>query len=132
VSPFTVNSTAKVKNLNADQLDGLDSAALQKRVKRDLCRRDGGAGRQQQRQRLLPDGGDRRRWLELDRERRYLAEGETSSPPPTPTIWSYLVHAAVESDQAARAAAAAGRPGGLPAAPTPTKQHPVEQHEPTR
>jgi Phage Tail Collar Domain len=32
VSPFTVNSTTKVGSLNADQLDGLDSAALQKRV----------------------------------------------------------------------------------------------------
>jgi hypothetical protein len=32
VSPFTVNSTGKVANLNADQLDGLDSTALQKRV----------------------------------------------------------------------------------------------------
>jgi hypothetical protein len=32
VSPFTVNSSTKVGGLNADQLDGLDSAALQKRV----------------------------------------------------------------------------------------------------
>jgi hypothetical protein len=32
VAPFTVNSTTKVGALNADQLDGLDSAALQKRV----------------------------------------------------------------------------------------------------
>src|SRR5262245_4305037 len=31
-APFTVNSTTKVGGLNADQLDGLDSAALQKRV----------------------------------------------------------------------------------------------------
>jgi hypothetical protein len=32
VAPFTVNSSTKVGNLNADLLDGLDSAALQKRV----------------------------------------------------------------------------------------------------
>ena len=32
VAPFSVNSTAKVNNLNADRLDGLDSPALQKRV----------------------------------------------------------------------------------------------------
>jgi hypothetical protein len=32
VAPFTVSSTAKVGALNADQLDGLDSSALQKRV----------------------------------------------------------------------------------------------------
>jgi hypothetical protein len=32
LSPFKVNSSAKVQSLNADQLDGLDSAALQKRV----------------------------------------------------------------------------------------------------
>src|SRR5262245_15733474 len=32
VKPFTVNSSTKVGNLNADLLDGLDSAALQKRV----------------------------------------------------------------------------------------------------
>jgi hypothetical protein len=32
VSPFTVSSQAKVTNLNADKLDGLDSSALQKRV----------------------------------------------------------------------------------------------------
>jgi hypothetical protein len=32
VKPFTVNSQAKVGNLNADLLDGLDSPALQKRV----------------------------------------------------------------------------------------------------
>jgi hypothetical protein len=32
VAPFTVNSTTKVTNLNTDQLDGLDSSALQKRV----------------------------------------------------------------------------------------------------
>jgi hypothetical protein len=32
VAPLKVNSTTKVANLNADQLDGLDSAALQKRV----------------------------------------------------------------------------------------------------
>ena len=31
-APFTVSSTAKVKNLNADLLDGLDSAKLQLRV----------------------------------------------------------------------------------------------------
>jgi hypothetical protein len=31
-SPFTVNSTAKVNNLNADLLDGLDSSQLQLRV----------------------------------------------------------------------------------------------------
>jgi hypothetical protein len=30
--PFTVNSTTKVANLNADLLDGIDSTALQKRV----------------------------------------------------------------------------------------------------
>jgi hypothetical protein len=30
--PFTVNSATKVTNLNADQLDGLDSSALQRRV----------------------------------------------------------------------------------------------------
>jgi hypothetical protein len=32
VSPFTVSSTAKVANLNSDQLDGLDSNQLQRRV----------------------------------------------------------------------------------------------------
>jgi hypothetical protein len=32
VTPFKVSSATKVANLNADQLDGLDSAALQKRV----------------------------------------------------------------------------------------------------
>jgi hypothetical protein len=32
LSPFTVNSATKVKNLNADLLDGVDSTALQKRV----------------------------------------------------------------------------------------------------
>jgi len=32
VAPFTVNSQTKVGALNADQLDGLDSSALQKRV----------------------------------------------------------------------------------------------------
>jgi hypothetical protein len=32
VAPFSVNSATKVNNLNADQLDGLDSTALQKRV----------------------------------------------------------------------------------------------------
>ena len=32
VTPFKVNSTTKVASLNADQLDGLDSSALQKRV----------------------------------------------------------------------------------------------------
>jgi hypothetical protein len=32
VKPFTVNSSTKVGNLNADLLDGLDSPALQKRV----------------------------------------------------------------------------------------------------
>jgi hypothetical protein len=32
VAPFTVNSQTKVSALNADQLDGLDSSALQKRV----------------------------------------------------------------------------------------------------
>jgi hypothetical protein len=32
VTPFKVNSSTKVANLNADQLDGLDSTALQKRV----------------------------------------------------------------------------------------------------
>jgi len=32
VAPLTVNSSTKVGGLNADQLDGLDSAALQKRV----------------------------------------------------------------------------------------------------
>ena len=30
--PFAVNSTAKVKGLNADLLDGIDSSALQRRV----------------------------------------------------------------------------------------------------
>jgi hypothetical protein len=32
VKPFTVNSSTRVPNLNADLLDGLDSGALQKRV----------------------------------------------------------------------------------------------------
>jgi hypothetical protein len=32
VTPFTVNSSTKVSNLNADRLDGLDSSALQTRV----------------------------------------------------------------------------------------------------
>jgi hypothetical protein len=32
VTPFTVNSSTKVNNLNADRLDGLDSSALQTRV----------------------------------------------------------------------------------------------------
>jgi hypothetical protein len=32
IAPFTVNSSTKVASLNADQLDGLDSTALQKRV----------------------------------------------------------------------------------------------------
>jgi hypothetical protein len=32
VAPFTVSSTTKVGGLNADQLDGLDSSAFQKRV----------------------------------------------------------------------------------------------------
>jgi hypothetical protein len=32
VPPFTVNSATKVPGLNADQLDGLDSSALQRRV----------------------------------------------------------------------------------------------------
>jgi trimeric autotransporter adhesin len=36
VAPFTVNSATKVTNLNADQLDGLDSAAFQLRVS-DTC-----------------------------------------------------------------------------------------------
>jgi hypothetical protein len=32
VAPFTINSSTKVTSLNADQLDGLDSSALQNRV----------------------------------------------------------------------------------------------------
>jgi hypothetical protein len=37
VTPFKVNSSTKVASLNAHQLDGLDSTALQKRVLRLLA-----------------------------------------------------------------------------------------------
>ena len=64
---FKVNSATKIGNLNADLLDGFDSAALQKRVTGTCARRPGDQGRERKRQRLLPGGRRSGRVLEPER-----------------------------------------------------------------